>query len=161
MSPALPADGSEAPRPLGIRRAGVHDVPELHALAWASFEAEVAPHYSDEGVSEYRQFSSAEAIEERMAKGHDFWLVESPDGVALAMAEVRDGIHLAMLFVQPGSCGQGTGSLLVDSLAARSALPMTVCASVNAVGFYSKRGFEVAGPEQDEAGIRFVPMRKG
>ncbi|MFT5051410.1 MAG: GNAT superfamily N-acetyltransferase [Chlamydiales bacterium] len=152
-------DARSTPLPNGIRRAGADDVSNLHEVAWASFESQVAPHYTEAGVAEYRRFCSPEAIEERMSLGHHFWLVEAPQGATVAMAEVRAGHHLAMLFVQPGHCEHGTGSRLLDRLASEASEPLTVNASVNALGFYSKRGFEATGPERDEKGIRFVPMR--
>ena len=49
-----------------IRRATPEEIPAIAALALESFAAEVAPHYSDEGIRTFLEFASAEAMFRRV-----------------------------------------------------------------------------------------------
>lgn len=147
-----------------IRRATPDELPVVSALAWASFEAKIVPLTGTEGIAEYRRFCSIDAMAARHGEGNAFWLGELK-GKLLAMAETREGSHLVMLFVEPGSLGIGIGKAMLDTvlkaeqLANGTSGAWTVSSSPNAVDFYAAAGFAPTGAEQIKNGIRFLPMR--
>ena len=75
------------------------------------------------------------------------------------MAHVRDGHHLAMLFVRPDAQRKGVGrSLLELVLAESTAGTITVASSPNSEGAYRRFGFERISDEKIDRGIRFIMM---
>lgn len=140
-----------------IRPAKPDELPQLAALARASFAEAIAPLLSAEGRAEYQRFASEAAVAERDAAGHAFFACED-GGRLVAMAEVRDDAHLVMLFVAPEHQGRGWGARLLAHVLAAGV--ETVHASPNARAFYAQAGFEALQAEQEKNGIRFVPMRR-
>lgn len=139
-----------------IRAVRPEELPLLREIALASFELAVAPLLGEDGRAEYERFTEPAAMSARASAGHEFFVYEQ-EGAILAMSEVRDRIHLVMLFVDPTAQGRGCGgALLAHALELGVA---TVAASPNAVDFYARHGFRPTGEEQRKNGLRFVPMR--
>jgi GNAT superfamily N-acetyltransferase len=140
--------------------------PELEAvsqLACEVFCEFIAPLYSPGGTQEFLHFAKAEAWRERHQSGHLTWVAEI-DGQLAGTIHLRNGTHVAMLFVRAQHQRSGVGRSLVQLAVAqaRALQPppklMTVNSSPNAVPAYERMGFLPVGPEQTINGIRFVPM---
>ncbi|MBE9009834.1 GNAT family N-acetyltransferase [Pseudanabaenaceae cyanobacterium LEGE 13415] len=72
--------------------------------------------------------------------------------------------HIHHLFVRADQQQKGIGRMLIDFVEQRSRasnIPqLTVRASLNAVPFYEKCGFETTADTQEINGIKFQPMQK-
>ncbi len=130
-------------------------------LAERVFSQFVAPDYSDEGVREFLRYAAPDQISQRLQAGH-FLLVAEEQGELVGLIEMRHCEHVAMLFV--ARQGRGVGRELVHRAIARcrrdssGIARVTVHSAPGAVEIYAHLGFQTAGPEQTENGIRFVPM---
>ncbi|EGQ9065003.1 GNAT family N-acetyltransferase [Vibrio parahaemolyticus] len=71
----------------------------------------------------------------------------------------RQGNYIAQLYVSSKYQKQGVGRGLITEMLKRSgASSIELKASVNAVGFYQRLGFQSVDIEQVKNGIRYVPM---
>ncbi|WP_170111233.1 GNAT family N-acetyltransferase [Photobacterium sanctipauli] len=71
----------------------------------------------------------------------------------------RDANYLGQLYVKTQYHGQGIAKQLVDEMKQLShAEVIQVKASIYAVGFYSRVGFQPTDQEQSINGIRYIPM---
>jgi GNAT superfamily N-acetyltransferase len=136
---------------------------EIVDLVLRVFNEFVAPHYSQEGVAEFKKFVNAEALADRLRAGNIFLLAESGQKI-ISIMEMRENRHIALLFVEKfhqrkgiakeiiqrsiGICGQRKADLK----------KITVNSSPNAFGAYQKIGFQAVEGEKVKNGIRFVPM---
>ena len=132
-------------------------------LALKAFDDSVAPHYTDEGIAEFRRYCNVASFIERN-RAEYFSLVAELNKEIIGMIEVRDHDHIALLFVDTRFQGKGIGNNLVNKAweICRQNRPdvrsMTVHSSPNAVAAYEKMGFHPEGDERCDHGIRFVPM---
>ena len=132
------------------------------ALAREVFDECVAPHYQPDGVLEFHQYASANALSKRHESDH-VTLVAEHSGELVGMLHLRKPCHVAMLFVRSSVQQKGIGRKL---LAAAGALvgymyrEFTVNSSLNAVSAYEHLGFHAIGAKQCVHGIRFIPMRR-
>ena len=67
-------------------------------LVCSLFSEFVGSDYSEEGILEFRKFVSPEALELRGSENHSMWVAET-GGILIGMIEIRDGTHVALLFV--------------------------------------------------------------
>jgi ribosomal protein S18 acetylase RimI-like enzyme len=146
-----------------IRPMRLGEEQEVALLVIHVFSEDSAPHYSSEEVQAFLRYADPRAMVSRSAAGH--WvLVAEEDAKILAMIEVRESRHVAMLFVAGEHHRQGiVRELLREALwRCRRARPgldgVTVHASPNAVGAYERLGFRPQASEQIIQGIRFTPM---
>lgn len=142
------------------RPAQPHDAPTAAALVLASFDACVAPHYAPQGRHTFHDFANADQLAKRLRGESRGWLATGDAGTAVGFLEAIDR-HICMLFVRPGYQRGGIGrQLLAAALAELGEGPLTVNASPNAVPAYERLGFVPLGPEREENGIVYVPMRR-
>jgi GNAT superfamily N-acetyltransferase len=135
-------------------------------LACDVFEEFVAPSYSLEGRTEFRSYATPEALRERNRVDH-LTLVAEAAGRLVGMLHLKQGRHVALLFVRGGQQRCGVGRALVQAAITHSrstrqpSEELSVNSSPNAVSAYERMGFVAVGPEQAFKGIRFIPMRFG
>lgn len=106
---------------------------------------------------------SAQGILERLARPEYRFLVALREGEIAGVISMRDWRHVAFLFVDQASHGQGIGRALWDdmralALAAGHAGPFLVNADLNAVPFYQRLGFAVCGGQAQSLGVACMPM---
>ena len=118
----------------------------------------VAPLYAEEGIRTFLEFASLAALRQRMAENCVTYVAyRGPELVGVA--HVRDGSHIAMLFVAPRVQRSGIGrALLTLAVDECTSEIVTVKSSPNAEGAYLRYGFKRTAPEQIDRGIRFIPM---
>ena len=137
---------------------------EVSELVRRSFQDAVAEHYSAAGVAEFLRFSTSEALEERSGENCQVFVAQTEHGIG-GMVEVRDGKHVSMLFVDPEMQRRGIGRKLLHRAIefCREEAPelreMTVNSSPNSTAAYHNFGFVEVGPEQEEKGLLFTPMK--
>ena len=144
--------------------AGVGELAEIAGFARRVYDAAIAPDESEEGRATYARYADAVAMAAR-AERHAWWTARATgrDGGALVgVLEVRDGMHVSMLFVDPARQRAGIGRrLLAAAFGPPAAWPeLTVNSTPGAVGAYERLGFRSMDVLQERNGLRFVPMRR-
>lgn len=130
-------------------------------LAARVFNQTIAPGYADEGVQEFLRYAAADPLRARQEADH-FVVVAESHGALVGLIEMRRCEHVAMLFVTEPGRGVGRKLLRRAISRCREVKPglkrVTVHAAPGAVDVYARFGFVASKPEQEENGIRFVPM---
>lgn len=143
-----------------VRKMRREDVSDVSRIVLDSFLHSVSDHLSEQGIATFRTIASEQALLERMSKENTMLVYESA-GAIHGYAEVKEGRHIALLFVHPARQRSGVGAQLVsEALKHCTSGMVTVNASLNSVGAYLRYGFEMAGPEGESQGLRFRPMMK-
>ena len=143
---------------LKLRPMTTEDIDCASQICLAAFNQSVAHTVSDDGIATFFKVASPDAFQERMHKD-TFMLVAEREGIVIGVAELREGHHISMLFVQPDLQQQGIGRALLHGLLnhARSHI-VTVSASLTSVPAYEKYGFQVTGEVSEKAGLIYQPM---
>jgi putative acetyltransferase len=120
------------------------DVPILAAIFIAAIEELTADDYSE---AQREAWASAADDEEQFGKrlASELTLVAMLQNSPVGFASLKGGDHIDMLYVHPGTAGQGAASMLCNALeklaGGRGAKSLTVDASDNAQEFFVKRGY--------------------
>jgi N-acetylglutamate synthase-like GNAT family acetyltransferase len=145
---------------MNVRRATGEEVAAVVALARESFTAAVAPLYGEEGKRTFMEFATAEAMRRRMSENYVTYVAHR-DGELAGMAHVRDGCHVAMLFVKPQAQRSGIGRQLIEYAVAECTSDIvTVASTPNSESAYLRFGFERVAEERVDRGIRFIMMAR-
>jgi GNAT superfamily N-acetyltransferase len=135
------------------------------AVVRESFEASVAPDYSQQGRDLFTQVVTADYLCSLPCR-QGFTFVAKVDGRMVGMCAIRDGHHVTLFFVLPQLQGRGIGRKLFYAAVERvrrdvsGATKLEVHSSPVAVPVYQALGFSVAGPESTDDGIRYIPMER-
>ncbi len=139
------------------------EVEDASQLARRVFNEFVATQYGPEGQAEFHRYAAPDALQERHRSGCVTFAAER-EGRLIGMLHMRNGDHIAMLFVEGECQRQGVGRRLIGA-ATEYALGhqppvhiLTVAATPNALRAYLDLGFIQMGEEQMQKGIRFIPM---
>lgn len=136
------------------------DLPHASALCLDAFTQAVAPTLPAQGVATFARVAAAEAFAERM-QGDNLILVGVMDGAMVGLVELKQGCHVAMLFIAPRWQRQGIGARLMNAaLEHARAEVVTVRASLPSVPAYQHYGFTLAGEVNAFAGMVYQPMEK-
>lgn len=148
------------PPAVTCRRATLAELPAVSAFVRGVYDAQVAPTESEEGRATFAGYAGADAMAAR-AGTHEAWLAER-EGEIVGALEVRDGTHVALLFVARDAQRQGIGrALLISAFGPTDAWPeLTVNSTPGAVAAYARLGFVVEGAEEERNGLRYQPMRR-
>lgn len=134
------------------------DVPAIGTISDAANEAQVFPMQPEEGRATLlsdRENKLTRLLDPERSPA----LKAVSDGRIAGYVTWRDGHFVTALYVDLAHQGQGIGRRLMDAMIERAEGPeVRLRASVNAVGFYRRYGFQPEGEEQILHGIRFVPM---
>ncbi|MBR9882958.1 MAG: GNAT family N-acetyltransferase [Oceanospirillales bacterium] len=134
------------------------DIEAVSALCIASFSKSVADSLSEEGVLTFSKIAAGDAFLKRM-KEDNVMLVAESGGEIEGIIELKEGRHIAMLFVRPEKQKQGIGRALLSSILTYVRFDtLTVRASLSSVPAYMKYGFEIAGDIAEFSGLVYQPM---
>jgi putative acetyltransferase len=120
------------------------DTAILAAIFVAAIEELTADDYSE---AQREAWASAADDEEQFGKrlGSELTLIATLQNSPVGFASLKGADHIDMLYVHPSAAGQGVASMLCDALeklaGGRGAKSLTVDASDNAEGFFTKRGY--------------------
>ncbi|MEE1924736.1 GNAT family N-acetyltransferase [Pseudomonas sp. 148P] len=143
-----------------IRKMTHEDLPAASALCLEAFMLAVAPSLSAQGVETFGKVAATQAFAERMT-GDNLILVCVADGILTGLVELKEGRHVAMLFVSPAWQRRGIGRRLVDAALKQARTDVvTVSASLSSVAAYEQYGFELAGEVAEFAGLVYQPMER-
>jgi GNAT superfamily N-acetyltransferase len=142
-----------------ISRASSADMSDMVRLAKTVSEAQVLPHFSDEGKEAFRR--SLETDVRAMVANETSVALKATLGKELvgyiAWSYAK---HINQLYVDGNHQRCDIGTKLLNEMFAHTNQPvLTVNASVNAVQFYEKLGFISAADEKQKNGVRYVPMK--
>ncbi|KAA9000930.1 GNAT family N-acetyltransferase [Stenotrophomonas cyclobalanopsidis] len=141
-----------------IRPARPDDLAAISAICMAAFSDAVAPWLSAQGVATFTQVAAADAFAERLQGDNHILVAEREDRI-IGVIELKEGRHLAMLFVDPACQGQGIGHALLQAVLPHLRAPgMSVRASLNAVPAYQRYGFVIDGEVGEFNGLVYQPL---
>ncbi|WP_339473950.1 GNAT family N-acetyltransferase [Pseudomonas sp. RL_5y_Pfl2_69] len=143
-----------------IRKLTHDDLPRVSALCLDAFMLAVAPSLSAQGVETFARVAAVQAFSDRM-EGDNLMLVCVADGAIAGLIELKEGRHVAMLFIAPGWQRRGIGMRLMSAaLEQARGEAVTVRASLSSVTAYESYGFSLAGDVGEFAGLVYQPMEK-
>jgi len=135
--------GQALPKP-ALRPFLGEDTAVLAAIFVAAIEELTGEDYSEAQQQAWAGAADDEAeFGKRLAS--ELTLIATLQNSPVGFASLRGADHIDMLYVHPGAAGQGVASMLIEALeklaGGRGAKSLTVDASDNAEGFFSKRGY--------------------
>lgn len=120
----------------------------------------VAPSLSAQGIETFTKVVAPQAFAERM-RGDNLMLACVAQGALTGLIELKEGRHVAMLFIAPGWQRQGIGTRLMNAALEHARVDVvTVKASLSSVPAYQHYGFTLAGEVGEFAGLLYQPMEK-
>ena len=141
-----------------IREIEEKDLEAVSAICMDAFSATVAGSLSAEAASTFSEIASSASFLERMRKDNLILVAECNRWIG-GVVELKEGRHVAMLFVEPGYQKRGIGKrLLLAALSYARVDTVTVSASLSSVPMYRKFGFECKGGISESAGLVYQPM---
>ncbi len=150
---------------IAYRRMNPDDAVRVCELVDAVFSEYEAPHYSRDGILEFREYNRPEKMAQRLTDDH-FALLAICGSEIAGVIEIRKNRHISLFFVSSRFQGKGIGKELW-SRAARESMNadasvtrFTVHASPHAEKIYARLGFSKTAAEQTANGIRFIPMAR-
>lgn len=143
---------------MNIRPLSHDDVDAASRLCMAAFIDSVAYTLADEGIATFRRLATAEAFASRINEDNLMWVAEVA-GQPAGLIELKQGRHIAMLFISPELQRRGIGRRLIAEAIkhARSDM-LTVSASLPSVPAYLDYGFHCSAEVSESMGIIYQPM---
>ena len=142
-----------------IREMKIEDAQNVSEVAVSSFMQAVSSQLSDEGVNTFLGISTPDSFLERISKDNLMFVSEDDDGIN-GVVELKEGRHIAMLFIKPNKQRNGIGRQLIEEALKYSRVgTVTVSASLVSVSAYEKYGFITVGAEEEKSGLRYQPMQ--
>lgn len=143
---------------MNIRLLEEKDIVKVSELCIRAFLDAVAPSLSDEGIETFRCIASVASIRDRMDKENRFLVCEE-NGAVIGVVEIKEGRHVAMLFVSPEHQKKGVGRALVYAIQSYiTEEKVSVSASISSVPAYLKYGFRCVGLPDEKSGLKYQPM---
>lgn len=151
--------------PYDFRWARPEEWDETMEMVWKTFLKFDACDYTQEGIKNFRDFITDEALHQAFLNGKYRVLIALDGDRIIGAASLRNINHLSLLFVDEEYHLRGVGRALMERLCLylRDGVGeryMSLKASPYAVDFYKKLGFQVIRPEENYDGIRVTSMEK-
>jgi len=141
-----------------IRTATLADTDAISAVCMAAFTASVAPSLGAQGIATFTAVAQPQAFQQRIEAGHVVLVCELGNAL-VGVAELKQGRHVAMLFVAPQLQRGGVGAALMARLLTHAqADVVTVSASLTSVPAYQRYGFACSGDVAEIHGLVYQPM---
>jgi len=137
---------------------------DVYDLIFEVFHKYVAPTYSQKGIETFLGMLTTDFL--MGTSSEKFTAVAEYIGKHVGMLSIINNNHIALLFVKPEFQGLGIGKSLIqfgidNCLKGNPQLDnISVSSSPNSLSFYQNDGFVKNGEEQNENGMRFIPMQK-
>ncbi|MBW4558175.1 MAG: GNAT family N-acetyltransferase [Trichormus sp. ATA11-4-KO1] len=139
------------------------DPTEVLELARQVSKEFVFPTFSEEGKKVFSE-NLAEDVEAAFLKPEFDVYGVRPNQTLIGYVAVSKKSHISQLYVVKSKQHQGFGRMLINFIEQQAkesgVFRLTVKASLNAVPFYKKCGFEDTSDVQEVSGIRFQAMQK-
>ena len=142
-----------------VKNLQAEQLAEALSLVWEVFCRFEAPEYSEEGITEFRNFLNNE---EEIGK-LDFYGAFDKASDIVGVLAMRKPSHISLFFVKSEYHRQGIGRQLFEKILCdyqpQGIGVFTVNSSHYAVEVYRKLGFKLTGNECITNGIRYTPMK--
>lgn len=142
-----------------VKNLQAEQLAEALSLVWEVFCRFEAPEYSEEGITEFRNFLNNE---EEIGK-LDFYGAFDKASDIVGVLAMRKPSHISLFFVKAEYHRQGIGRQLFEKILCdyqpQGIGVFTVNSSHYAVEVYRKLGFKLTGNECITNGIRYTPMK--
>ena len=142
-----------------VKNLQAEQLAEALPLVWEVFCRFEAPEYSEEGITEFRNFLNNE---EEIGK-LDFYGAFDKASDIVGVLAMRKPSHISLFFVKAEYHRQGIGRQLFEKILCdyqpQGIGVFTVNSSHYAVEVYRKLGFKLTGNECITNGIRYTPMK--
>ena len=144
---------------MSIRKINPTDLHSVSSVCIRAFMASVAPTLQEEGIKTFHSIASVNGLESRMDTDNEMFVYEE-NGEPIGFLELKEGRHIAMLFVSPSAQKKGVGKSLVSAMFpyAKNNV-ITVSASLTSVPAYLHYGFKCNGEASESAGLKYQPMK--
>ena len=141
-----------------VRLAEFEDLEEISRLMIEVFSSQMQAFYNEEGGASLLRLLSLRSLQKRFLEDNRFYVYELNNKLE-AVLELEHPCHIAFLFVQ--TPGKGIANCLCDEVLTKTKEEIaTVGAFSQAIGFYTKLGFEKVSKEELVSGIPFTLMAK-
>lgn len=141
----------------------LNDPTDALRVAQQVTEQFVLPTFSEEGRSVFPEILARDVVAGFSDPEVEVFGVQL-DQTLIGYVAVARKSHISQLFVVSNQQHKGIGRMLLEFVQRQakkaSISKLTVRASLNAVSFYKKCGFEITAEPQEKNGIRFQPMQK-
>ena len=142
-----------------VKNLQAEQLAEALSLVWEVFCRFEAPEYSEEGITEFKNFLNNE---EEIGK-LDFYGAFDKASDIVGVLAMRKPSHISLFFVKAEYHRQGIGRQLFEKMLCdyqpQGIGVFTVNSSHYAVEVYRKLGFKLTGNECITNGIRYTPMK--
>ena len=156
---------SETAIPYEIRWAKADEWAPAMRMIWKTFLKYEGKDYTEEGIRNFFEFITDDALYVSFLKGEYQMMVALDDERVIGAASVRSHNHLSLLFVDEEYHYRGVGRTLMNRMCEylkkeAGERYMSLNAAPYAVNFYRKLGFRTVRPEGVYSGIRVTSMEK-
>ena len=140
------------------------DEREICDLVIRVFNEFVAHQYLQKGIQEFLKYVEPQYLSKRCQEGDLVLLAKTKDKI-VGMIELVGNSHISLFYVEGHLQRIHIGkellrkSLEICKRKSPAIAEITVNSSPNAVNIYKRLGLNVMGPEKENNGIRFVPMK--
>ena len=143
-----------------IRKITENDLDIVSSICIESFTNSVAASLSERGIFAFKELSSPDSFLSRMKDDNVILVSEDQDNLN-GIIELKEGRHVAMLFVDTQHQNKGVGKrLLSEALVYARVSVVTVSASLSSVPAYIRYGFECKGDVAESSGLTGPPSKK-
>ncbi len=143
---------------MNIRKIENKDTQAVSTICMNAFLKSIAGTLTDEGVATFTKIAASDAFLKRI-KEDNLILVAEHNHEIMGVIELKEGRHIAMLFIDPKQQRKGVGRKLILSVLAHARCPsVTVSASLSSIAAYKSVGFECKGEVGESAGLVYQPM---
>ena len=156
---------SETAIPYEVRWAKADEWAPAMRMIWKTFLKYEGKDYTEEGIRNFFEFITDDALYVSFLKGEYQMMVALDDERVIGAASVRSHNHLSLLFVDEEYHYRGVGRTLMNRMCEylkkeAGERYMSLNAAPYAVNFYRKLGFRTVRPEGVYSGIRVTSMEK-
>ena len=156
---------SETAIPYEVRWAKADEWAPAMRMIWKTFLKYEGKDYTEEGIRNFCEFITDDALYVSFLKGEYQMMVALDDERVIGAASVRSHNHLSLLFVDEEYHYRGVGRTLMNRMCEylkkeAGERYMSLNAAPYAVNFYRKLGFRTVRPEGVYSGIRVTSMEK-
>lgn len=156
---------SETAIPYEVRWAKTEEWAPAMRMIWKTFLKYEGKDYTEEGIRNFFEFITDDALYVSFLKGEYQMMVALDDERVIGAASVRSHNHLSLLFVDEEYHYRGVGRTLMNRMCEylkkeAGERYMSLNAAPYAVNFYRKLGFRTVRPEGVYSGIRVTSMEK-
>lgn len=143
---------------MSTRKIALKDLHSVSSVCIDSFMGSVAPTLQEEGIKTFQSIASLESLESRMEADYEMLVYEN-NGEVVGYIELKEGRHIAMLFVSPSFQKRGVGKSLISKILpyAKSDV-ITVSASLTSIPAYLNFGFDCVGDVSESSGLTYQSM---